>query len=116
MKKVTQIAVIASLAAFSYGLNGSIMKRLNEINSVNLAQTEQIAIGNCSLGELPEPSLGFCDCELIIPTPGGSGAAQSTVYSQQTNIASGQTITQVPNSGSVVSSSAECCACNAENE
>ena len=75
MKKATQLAVIASLAAFSYGLNGSVMKRLNEINTVNLAQTQQMTSGSCGLGNLPEPSLDFCDCDLVVPTPGGSGSA-----------------------------------------
>lgn len=90
--RTTSIFVIAALLYSSMGLNGSIKKRLGEVNTNGLAQIESTCpSGNgsgglpadCDLPTLIAPVLDFCTCEDgsgTLPLPGG--AAQVNAFQQ----------------------------------
>ena len=125
--RTTSIFVIAALLYSSMGLNGSIKKRLGEVNANGLVQVEgRTTCPDNSSGGLPDecplpilvtPDLDFCTCDSdsgTLPPPGGS--AQLQVFEQSALVTSGQVVSQVPNTASVTNCEAECCACAAENE
>jgi hypothetical protein len=76
--RITSIFVIAALLYSSSGLNGSIKKRLGEVNRNNLVEVECFNATNatCGLEILVPPTLGFCTCSAgsgAPPINGGSG-------------------------------------------
>jgi hypothetical protein len=69
--RTTSIFVIAALLYSTMGLNGSIKKRLGEVNMNALIQAESeqcvnttgvFPPGSCGLETLIPPNLAFCDC------------------------------------------------------
>lgn len=80
--RTTSIFVIAALLYSTMGLNGSIKKRLGEVNMNALIQSEAqcdnstgFPPGSCGLETLVPPNLAFCDCNNasgVLPPPGGS--------------------------------------------
>jgi hypothetical protein len=80
--RTTSLLVIAALLYSTMGLNGSIKKRLGEVNRNQLIQSEVQDInttafppGSCGLEVLTPPTLGFCDCNNasgVLPPAGGS--------------------------------------------
>jgi hypothetical protein len=79
--RTTSIIVIAALFYSTMGLNGSIKKRLGEVNKNALIQSECLPSGNatCGLEALIPPNLDFCTCSNssgVLPPPGGSAELQ----------------------------------------
>lgn len=82
--RTTSIFVIAALLYSTMGLNGSIKKRLGEVNKNALIQSECLPGGNssggfppgsCGLEDLVAPNLDFCTCDNTsgtLPPPGGA--------------------------------------------
>jgi hypothetical protein len=94
MKK---IMLISALVAYALAINGAPKHRLAEVLARAETESEGIWVpcgscgssSSCVLPDVESPNLDFCDCDLVIPIPNGSGASQSTVFNQITNTQTG---------------------------
>ena len=95
MKK---IMLISALVAYALAINGAPKHRLAEVLARAEADSGDIGVPcgcgssssyTCVLPDVESPNLDFCDCDLVIPIPNGSGASQSTVFNQITNTQTG---------------------------
>jgi hypothetical protein len=112
--KTTSILVLSCLLYSTIAVTGSIKSKLSQISSQ--AEVDQMSVGNCTLGALAPPNLGFFSCNASEGLPAPQGSAEFNTFNQQANVAQGQVITQVPNTASLTTCNGECCSAAASNE
>lgn len=114
--KLTKLAVIAALLGYTMAVGGTIKNRLSEIQAQSLAQVETPTPLPAPPGDLPDPSLAFCDCSLTGSPPPVTGNTQTTTFSLNTLTTTGSSVGQIPNQSSATSCRSDSCACEAETE
>ena len=98
MKPTAQLLILLALTAASQAIKGSIQDKLSEIKGLSQIQSEAecVEIGNCSLSAMP-PLVLNCPCNITGTIPPVAGTSETQVYSNQVNVAQGQTVNQIPN-------------------